>query len=160
MAQSPRGLAHAGVTVPDIEAAVDWYEKVLGFSSITSIDTFRAEDGHAGELLQDVFGDFTSLKIAHLATGNDVAVEFLEFEETAGTTPVEPHHAGWAHLCVIDRDVEGLASRIVEHGGTQDSDVWTIIPGEPYRLTYCRDPFDNRIEIYSHSDQRIFGPGA
>ena len=31
MGDYPRGLAHVGITVPDIEAAMDWYADVLGF---------------------------------------------------------------------------------------------------------------------------------
>ena len=30
----PRGLAHVGFTVPDIDAAVEWYRDVFGFNLV------------------------------------------------------------------------------------------------------------------------------
>lgn len=156
MSVYPRRLAHVGLTVPDVEAAVEWYREVLGFDVIAAPETFEPDDDHAGELLTEALGAFERVTIAHLETASGVAVEFLSFAATGTQADLTPRRAGWAHLCVVDEDVAGLAARIDDHGGDHYAAVREVFPGEPYRLTYCRDPFGNRIEIYSHGDARTF----
>ncbi|WP_394351764.1 VOC family protein [Halogeometricum sp. CBA1124] len=46
--QYPRGLAHVGLTVPDIDEAIDWYTTVLGFSHVRGPETVVADEGYAG----------------------------------------------------------------------------------------------------------------
>jgi catechol 2,3-dioxygenase-like lactoylglutathione lyase family enzyme len=152
----PRRLAHVGVTVPDVEAAVDWYCETLGFDVIASPETFTPDDDHAGPLLVDALGEFERVTIAHLGTGGGTAVEFLSFSGTGERADLPPRRAGWAHVCVVDEDVAGLAARIDAADGDHYAGVHELAPGEPYELTYCRDPFGNRIEIYSHSDERLY----
>ncbi|RQG94873.1 glyoxalase [Natrarchaeobius chitinivorans] len=149
-------MAHVGLTVPDIDAAIDWYRNVLGFTVSSPPATFEPDDDHVGELLTDALGEFEQLTIAHLSTSSGVAVEFLEFAETEERASIEPQRAGWAHLCLVDPDVEELAGRIDEQGGDHYADVWEIFPDEEYELTYCEDPFGNKLEIYSHSDEQIY----
>jgi len=156
----PRGLAHVGLTVPDVDAAVEWYSETLGFEVITPPATFEPTDEHAGEMLTDLLGGFESVTLAHLSTSSGTAVEFVEFGATGDANTLDPAQAGWAHVAVVDPDVEGLATRIDDRGGDHYADVWPVFPGEEYELTYCRDPFGNRIEIYSHGDERLFSNRA
>lgn len=153
----PRGLAHVGLTVPDIEAAIDWYQNILGFTHIDGPHTITASEGYAGRQAVNLLGDFETMRLAHLATGNQIGVELFEFESTVGESVPDVSGPGLFHLCVIDPDVEGLAARIDEHGGDHYSEVWQIFEDdENYSLTYCRDPFGNLLEIYSHSHERIY----
>jgi len=79
------------------------------------------------------------------------------FESTEGEPNPEPTQSGLFHLCVIDEDVEGLAARIDKAGGDHYSEVWQIFEDDDqYTLTYCRDPYGNLVEIYSHSHERIY----
>lgn len=153
----PRGLAHVGLTVPDLDAAIEWYQDVLGFTHVKGPDTITAKEGHGGRQAANLLGDFESMRFAHLVTGNQIGVELFEFESTSGQTETDPTQPGLFHLCVIDPDVEGLAARIDESGGEHYSDVWQIFEDDDeYTLTYCRDPFGNLVEIYSHSHERIY----
>jgi len=152
----PRALSHVGLTVPDVDAAVEWYRDTLGFTIIAPPKTFEPTDEHVGAMLVDLLGEFDRITVAHLATSGGTAIEFLEFEATGETNALDPAQAGWTHVTVIDPDVAGLAARIDDFGGEHYADVWRVFPDEKYELTYCRDPFDNRIEIYSHSDERLF----
>jgi catechol 2,3-dioxygenase-like lactoylglutathione lyase family enzyme len=155
--QYPRGLAHVGLTVPDIDEAIDWYTTVLGFSHVRGPETVVADEGYAGRQAANLLGDFEEMRLAHLATGNQIGVELFEFESTAGNSHADPTNPGLFHLCVIDPDVEALARRIDEHGGDHYSEVWEIFEDDDtYTLTYCRDPYGNLLEIYSHSHERIY----
>jgi catechol 2,3-dioxygenase-like lactoylglutathione lyase family enzyme len=156
----PRGLAHVGLTVPDIEAAIEWYQDVLGYTLIRGPDTVVGGEGHGGRQAEDVMEiEFDEMRLAHLATGNQVGIELFEFSDTPDEpTDQDPKAPGYFHACVIDPDVEGLAERIDESGGEHYSEVWQLWEDdEEYVLTYCRDPWGNLLEIYSHSHERMFG---
>lgn len=155
----PRGLAHVGVTVPDIEEAIEWYQDVLGFTLIKGPDTVVAGEGHGGRQALDVLGEFEEMQLAHLATGNQIGIELFEFAATPDERdPADITQLGYFHICVIDPDVEGLAERIDAAGGEHFSKVWNLWEDDDeYVLTYCRDPWGNLLEIYSHSYERMFG---
>lgn len=155
----PRGLAHVGVTVPDIEEAIEWYQNVLGFTLIRGPDTVVGNEGHGGRQAVEFLGDFEEMKLAHLATGNQIGVEIFEFEETPDErSEPNPKEQGYFHMCVIDPDVEGLAAEIETSGGEHHTAVWTLREDDDeYTLTYCKDPWGNLLEIYSHSHERMFG---
>jgi len=155
--QYPRGLAHVGLTVPNLDDAIDWYTDVLGFTHVCGPDTIVAGEGHGGRQAANLLGEFESMRFAHLATGNQIGIELFEFESTEGEPDPDPTQSGLFHLCVIDEDVEGLAARIDEAGGDHYSEVWQIFEDDDqYTLTYCRDPYGNLVEIYSHSHERIY----
>lgn len=155
MDNHPRALTHVGLTVPDIEEAMQWYEDLFDFEIIAEPRTVRRGDDVGWEQGVDLFGhEFERVKIGHMTTGNQVGLEFFEFAGTGTETETEPREAGFFHVCVIDPDIETLASRIEEAGGEHYSDIWTVIPDEVY-MTYCTDPWGNRIEIYTQSYERF-----
>ena len=63
---------------------------------------------------------------------------------------------GIFHLCVTEHDLDGLVARIVANGGRQRTKIYAFLPGRPYRLVYCEDPFGNIIEAFSHSYAETF----
>lgn len=160
---TPRAIAHVGITVPDIDAAIAWYEDVLGFRPISPPGEVDLTDGsHFAQLCTDVFGadtDQKTLRLAHIATANGVALELFEYVDPPTEIPEDNfiyRRAGINHFCVIDPDVAGLARRIKETGGKQRSKLWQLFDGQPYELCYCEDPFGTIIEIYSHSHEQLF----
>lgn len=83
-------------------------------------------------------------------------MEFFEFSATEGSESTDFRRAGYFHVYVVDPDVEGLMRTIEEHGGEHHTDVWRLYENDPdYTLTFCRDPFGNLIEIYSHSHEQM-----
>ncbi len=152
----PRPFAHVGVTVPDVEEAIDWYETILGFECIMGPEAVAGDgDSHISKLCLDVLGEFEEVKIAHLATGGQAALELFEFEEGTASSP-DPKAEGYFHVCVIDPNIEALAATIDDSGGDHHTDIWELFPGQPYRMTYCKDPWGNLLEIYTHSHERIY----
>jgi catechol 2,3-dioxygenase-like lactoylglutathione lyase family enzyme len=153
-----RAFAHVGITVSDIEAALDWYQNVLGFDRLTGPLDVKRNEGHLGDVADELYRDtdFESVRLAHLTTANQVTVELFEFDGTTGDTTTDPTTPGISHISVIDSGVEELANEIEDAGGERRSDVRRLFPDQDYRLAYCEDPFGNVIEIYSHSSERIF----
>ena len=152
----PRAFAHVGVTVPDIDGAMDWYEEILGLDRVMDPVRVEAGEGHMGELCADVLDiDFEEVRIGHMATSDGTGVEFFEFDEVDEVAP-NPRETGFFHVCVIDPDIEALAERIAGHGGEHTSEIWRLFPDREYRMTYCTDPFGNYVEIYTHGYERIY----
>lgn len=165
MSRPPLSVAHIGITVPDIEAAIEWYEDLFGFRPIAPPgEVVVAEGGHFGELVGAIFGpECGVMKQAHLATANGAVIELFQFVEPAYEAP-EDNFTYWKggifHFCVVDPDVAGLAQRIEERGGRRRTPVMTIFEGYPYEVAYCEDPFGTIIEVYSHGHEQIYANHA
>jgi catechol 2,3-dioxygenase-like lactoylglutathione lyase family enzyme len=149
---------HIGLTVPDIDRAIDWYGAVLGFRLI-----FRRTLEYRPDVpeVREVFGDtFRRAHQAHMLGANGVGIELFQFLDPPVRAPAE-HFAyaetGIFHLCITDPDIEGLVARIVAHGGKQRTKVWQFLHDRPYKLAYCEDPFGNIVEAFSHSYAEVFG---
>ena len=150
-------INHIGMTVPDIERAIDWYARVMGFRLI-----FRRTLEYRPEVpeVREIFGErMRRAYQAHLLSANGVGLELFQFVDPPVEAPANGfawHETGVFHLCVTDPDIDGLVARIVANGGRQRTKVWQFLPGRPYRLVYCEDPFGNVIEAFSHSYAETF----
>jgi catechol 2,3-dioxygenase-like lactoylglutathione lyase family enzyme len=153
-------IAHVGMTVPDLDAAVLWYESVLGLEPLGPVTEVRAGEGHAGRLAAQVFGDgFGSFRQAHLAGSNGAALELFQFLAPDGEhrSDFDYRRTGISHVCLVARDVDGTAGRIAARGGRRRmAQAAPIRPGEPYLTCFCEDPFGNVVELYSHSHERTY----
>lgn len=155
----PRPLAHVGLTVPDLDAAVAWYTEVLGLVALGAPATVRAGDGYAGAAASDVFkAGFGEVRIAHLSCGNGVGLELFEFAEPAVEPSREDHrHARITHLCFLAPDLEEATRRVLAAGGSRLTErSWEVLEGQPYRFSFCRDPWGNVIEFHTNSFEQIF----
>jgi catechol 2,3-dioxygenase-like lactoylglutathione lyase family enzyme len=154
---APLAINHLGMTVPDIDRAIDWYGKVMGFRLI-----FRRELEYRPEVpeVREIFGPrFGKAHQAHLLSANDVGLELFQFIDPPGSAPDDNFlywKTGVFHLCVTDPDIEGLVVRIVANGGRQRTQIWQFLPNRPCKLAYCEDPFGNIIEAFSHSYAETF----
>ncbi len=160
----PRNFSHIGISVTDIEKAVDFYKSVMGWYVIMAPTLVKEEkDTAIGQMCIDVFGEgFKEFKIAHMSTGDKIGIELFEFPQTPKVNAeFTPYRPSVFHFCVQDPDVEGLAKKIVEHGGKQRMPIRYYYPKEkPYAMVYMEDPFGNIIEIYSHSYELHYSSGA
>lgn len=160
----PKTFSHIGITVPNIEEAVKFYTEVLGFYIIMEPTVVKEENETAiGQMCIDVFGEgWETFKIAHLSTGDKIGFELFEFKKSKEQEPVfEPFRSGLFHFSIQDPDVEGLVKKIVDAGGKQRMPIREYYPGDkPYRMVYVEDPFGTVFEIYSHSYELHYSPGA
>ena len=159
----PRNFSHIGITVTDLDRAVEFYTQVMGWYLIMPATTITEDDSAIGVMCNDVFGPgWGSFRIAHLSTGDKIGIELFEFPNSEQReNNFEFWKTGVFHFSVQDPDVEGLAARIVAAGGKQRMPVREYYPGEkPYRMVYMEDPFGNIIEIYSHSYELTYSAGA
>ena len=127
----PRPLNHIAIGVSDIEAAIRWYEEVLGFRAFAGPFELAREADETGRI-GDVLGPrFGRVKIAHLATGSGVGLELFEAIDPPHERreeSIEFWKSGTFHFCVTDPDIEGLVDKIVATGGRQLSRIWDDRP--------------------------------
>jgi len=146
-------LNHVGLSVPDLDAALDWYRDVLGFRPLTPPVVMRADDPGLGPALEAMLGrEVKAFRMAHMTMGNGVGLQVFEFLEPRAETYAEgdaPWRGGFTHICVTASDIEALAETIARRGGARSA-VFRSIPGKPYAAAYCRDPWGHVIEINSH----------
>jgi catechol 2,3-dioxygenase-like lactoylglutathione lyase family enzyme len=153
--QHPRAFTHVGLTVSDIETAMEWYADVLDFEVLAAPTTIDRTDGLRWRRVVDLLGvECDAVRVGNMATGNQVGVEFFEFDATDGTTDTAPAEPGFFHIGVLDPEIEQLARRIDDRGGDHYSQIWEL-SSPATRATYCRDPWDNRVEIYTQSHERF-----
>jgi catechol 2,3-dioxygenase-like lactoylglutathione lyase family enzyme len=127
-------LHHAGISVPDLDRALEWYCSALGLTP-----GFRFEVPPIG--LRGAFA---------LGTGG-AGVELLE---QAGAVPgasrLDPPSAnavhGYNHACFEVSDLDAVYARLVERGAAA---VWAPrdSPEPGVRMAYVTDPDGNLIEL-------------
>lgn len=155
-----RAMGHVGVSVPDLEKAIEWYGTVFGFDPIVTPHEIEVDAGTPfAEMCHDVFGDaFKRVKVAHLGTANGVALELFEFIDPP-YEPCDNNFAYWRggifHFCVVAPDIEDQVQRLTAAGGKQRSAIRTLWPNRLYRACYCEDPWGTIIELTSHSHERL-----
>lgn len=157
-------FSHIGITVPDLEKAVEFYTKAFGLYVIMPPSEVFRDDSAIGQMCDDVFGDgWERFRIAHLSAGDGIGFELFEFPQTIEEVrPFEYWRRGLFHFCVQDENLEERVKIIEALGGRQRmSQVRKYYPGEkPYRMVYCEDPFGNIFELYSHSYELTYSVGA
>ena len=163
MPASPRAFSHVGLSVPDLEAAVEFYTGVLGFQLIVEPAEVVENDSDGGRMATDVFGPgWARLRVAHLSTADQVGIELFEFDGNhAPEDNLSFRRHGTFHFAVHAPDLEDLLARIVAAGGKQRMPVREYLPGDkPYRMCYVEDPFGTVFELYSHGYELICTVGA
>jgi lactoylglutathione lyase family protein len=163
MTPSPRSFSHIGLSVPDLDKAIEFYSDILGFYVIMEATKIIEDDSDIGQMCTDVFGTgWGSLRIAHLATADRIGFELFEFEgnsEPEQNLDFRKH--GTFHFAIQDPNLEDLLAKIVAAGGKQRMPVRTYFPDEkPYRMVYVEDPFGIVFELYSHSYELTYSAGA
>ena len=163
MRPTPRAFSHIGLSVPDLDAAVEFYTEVLGFYTIMKPTEVTEDDSDIGQMCTDVFGPgWKRLRIAHLATADRVGIEIFEFDGNYSPEDnIDFRRNGMFHFCIQDPDLEDLVDRIAAAGGKQRMPIREYYPGEkPYRMCYVEDPFGLIFEVYSHSYELTYSQGA
>jgi catechol 2,3-dioxygenase-like lactoylglutathione lyase family enzyme len=129
---------HVGLTVSELEPAVDFYRSVFDASIL-------AEFSVAGDAFETGVGiDDASARFAHLDLGS-VRLELVAYEPTGEAMPTaELNQAGAAHLGVEVDDLDDFYRSL-------SADVETI--SEPQttetgtKICFLRDPDDHLVEV-------------
>ena len=148
------------ISVPDLEAACNWYEEIFGFKRIRSDRmTIRAEDPE-GAMFKIYDGKLQKVNIAWLSAGNGVAFEVFQFIDPPFVKPNEFDYTrgGFFHIAITVPDPDAMAARVCEKGGKQIGKTVEMYDGE--RALYVQDPWGNIVECLSCSFEKLMANRA
>ena len=157
MIEGVNGIHHVAVSVPDLEAAEDFYVNRLGLEKVIRWDfeASEASDGVTG--LKEA-----AAKTLMIRAGN-LYLEVFEFTSPAPRSqgmnrPVCDH--GYTHIAF---DVDEACIQQVYEAWEKAGIAWhhplTWDTDEGVTMTYGRDPFGNVIEIQALADSVAFHAG-
>jgi catechol 2,3-dioxygenase-like lactoylglutathione lyase family enzyme len=155
----PKVIHHIGVSVSKVDDAVRWYQDMLGFNVIKGPIDIPDDSPSTGIVFSRLFGPkFKKARAAWLSSGNQVGFELFQFidpkaEERSDSS--EYWKIGFSHICITDPNIEELCNMICSSGGEKLGDIQTVDEKKSHRLVYCKDPFDNIIEIFTHSYEQF-----
>ncbi|GAS93832.1 glyoxalase/bleomycin resistance protein [Mycolicibacterium canariasense] len=157
-ASAALAVNHVGVTVPDVFGAIDWYGDVFGFRCIMGPRLLEPDHREAAASLGPRFRRAWQ---AHLLCGNGVGIELFQFidppvQHRDADDPIDFTRRGPWHLCLTYLDVAQAVALITDEGGTMLSEPTAFVPGRPWVLAYCADPWGTVLEIMSHSYAEVF----
>jgi glyoxylase I family protein len=137
-------FSHFGICVSDLAVSLRFYCEALGFA--------KAESHDIGTEFARLM-DFEDVAVtSQFIRKGTTAIELLSFAEPApfGDGQRRPvNQLGLTHLSFRVSDVEAVAARVVELGGTRVESSRTTIDfaGTPLEFVYCTDPDGVRIEL-------------
>ena len=137
------GLHHTGVSVPDLDKALDFYCDILGGEKLSEWD-WPAENDVSEQVLEvkHVGGRAAWVKLGK---------SFLEIFEFNNCKPREKSqddlviNHGLTHLAFLVEDLDSWISRLKEKKVRFHNEP--IAPGNGSSYVYARDPFGNVIEL-------------
>lgn len=137
------GLHHPGVVVPDLDRAIEFYTKLLGF------ELFRESSWQVGdEGFDQVVGLRNSAARFCMLKGSNTYIELFEYSAPAPTLLPSLYGAnepGIRHLAFAVTDVQTMLEQCVELGGSKINEPFHLTGGAT--AAYCRDPFGNLLEF-------------
>lgn len=155
-------FSHVGVTVPDLEAAILWYQKTFDMELLAGPIEVLEDDTELGKAAAAIYGTgFKRFTFAHLGWADDTGLELFHFESPQTYRPHDNFkfwRAGIYHLALTATDFQLTIDRIKGEGGKQRSDAVIIDAERGYQVVYCEDPWGTVIELCSHPYRQIWSP--
>jgi catechol 2,3-dioxygenase-like lactoylglutathione lyase family enzyme len=130
---------HVGLTVSDLDRAVDFYTNVLDLSVLTEFSV-------SGEAFSEAVGvDGAAADFAHL-DADGARVELVEYDPAgADVRGGAVDDVGGKHLGLAVDDLEAFAAGLPEDVATLADGPRTTASGTT--IMFVRDPDDNLVEI-------------
>jgi catechol 2,3-dioxygenase-like lactoylglutathione lyase family enzyme len=158
-----RGMEHIGFTVPDINEACDFFEKILGAEVLfTAATNFRAD----GTWMKDHLNVDPSCVITefrYLRCGNGTNLEVFQYE-APDQNPVPPKNSdiGGHHLAFYVDDMDAAIAYLRENGVKVLGEPTSYTDGPNLGLTWCyfMAPWGQQLEVVSAPNGTVFDDEA
>ena len=147
------GMDHAGITVPDIDEAVAWFERVLGCSAPLSFGPFGDPTGTFMEDLLGVHPRAVIEQITMIRCGRSANIELFEYDAPDQRTTF-PKNSDWAghHIAFYVSDIDAAVAHLVANGVQKLLGPLPVTdgPASGQAINYFRAPFGTYIELISY----------
>jgi len=146
-------VAHVGIGVADLNAALQWYAKVFDFTVTSPSTTVKAGVSNVGRQARNVLGHrFLEVKIGIVSDTRGVGLEFFETidpHHERKSDPVEYWRSGTFHIALHVDNIHEGAARVVAAGGRQTSEIWQNHAVGYGEMVYLEDPWGTVVELQS-----------
>ena len=145
------GVEHVGFTVPDVDAAVEFFTKVIGCTKAYEIGPFQSSDDWMQRQL-GVHPRAILRKLVMLRCQNGPNFEIFEYEvDGQVVTPPPNSDVGGHHLAFYVTDVAMAVDYLKSQGVTVQGDVVTMQDGPSKGLSwiYFLTPWGMQLELVS-----------
>lgn len=165
MTSLSRGIEHIGITVPDHEAAVRFFEEALGAEPLFSLVKKSDEPMGADEVgPKNGLADGTAIvAVTMMRLRNGPNLEVFEIDHPKGQPGSGIADFGYHHVSLTVDDMEGVTSRFEEAGGTLLEGPYDLTgqeEGEGNRGRFGRTPWGLLIEFESFCSPITYDPEA
>lgn len=147
-----RGMNHIGLTVPDIEAATDFFKK--GLDAKVAYDSQTLDDPPRGggevEHFLGIPAGSKIIKKRMIVIGNGPNIEMFQFENTESAHPPDLEDYGYTHLSFYTDDIESAFEKLKSAGGRPLSEIHENTRYEDTEgngTVYFKTPWDSLIEL-------------
>jgi catechol 2,3-dioxygenase-like lactoylglutathione lyase family enzyme len=149
------GMDHVGLTVPDIDEAVAWFEEVMGCVAPL---TFGPFSDPAGTFMQDLLGVHPRAVIEQITMvrcGKSANIELFEYDAPDQRTDL-PRNSDYAghHVAFYVDDIDAAVAHMVSHGVEKLLGPLPVTdgPAAGQTINYFRAPFGTYIELISYPE--------
>src|SRR6478672_8056742 len=149
------GADHVGITVPDINQAIEWFEDVMGAVAPLTFGPFPA--GAFVASVVDVAETASIDEITMLRIGHSANIELFKYTAPDGQRHDMPKNSDWSghHVAFYVTDIGPAVEYMAERGVRK-------MPAGPFTLTggpaagqtiqYFQTPWGGYIEFISYPD--------
>ena len=133
---------HVGITVTNLERAIEWYGKVFGLAPGVALEV----SGPSGERVLRLPKHIH--RAALLPVGN-FAIELLEFEPTRKPMEMRQDDIGYVYICFAVDDLDDVYARLTAAGIDFHTEPLIADEGQLAGSKFCvmRDPDGKTIEL-------------
>lgn len=156
-----RGIDHIGLTVPDLEAATEFFTAALG--AVFLYDALSRSAGpRSGPELEARLGvaaGTEQIAIRLLSLPDGPSLELFEYRSADQQSPAGPSDYGWQHVAFYVDDMEAVAAAIVRAGGStlgSPRPLPSVEAGPNNLFLYCRTPWGSTLELISYPDPQPY----
>jgi catechol 2,3-dioxygenase-like lactoylglutathione lyase family enzyme len=147
------GMDHVGLTVPDIDEAIAWFQRVMGCSTPL---TFGPFGDPTGTFMQDLLGVHPRAVIEQITMvrcGRSANIELFEYDAPDQNTTF-PKNSDWAghHVAFYVEDIDAAVAHMVAQGVEKLLGPLPVTdgPAAGQTINYFRAPFGTYIELISY----------
>ena len=142
------GMDHVGITVPDIDEAVAWFENVMGCVAPLTFGPFSGVQD-----LLDVDPQAVIHQITMVRCGRSANIELFDYSAPNQRTDF-PKNSDWAghHIAFYVTDIDTAVQYMVAHGAQKFLGPLPVTegPAAGQSINYFRTPFGTYIELISY----------
>lgn len=147
-----RGAEHFGLTVPDIDAACAFFEKVIGCEVLFSAGSAQDDEGDWMAVHLNIHPRAKNLEYRYVRCGNGTNLEIFQYEAPdQNTVPPKNSDIGGHHIAFYVDDMDAAVAHLKGHGVKVLGEPTVMTEGPTAGLTwvYFLAPWGLQLELVS-----------